>query len=243
MKNRQAISLLIVSLFTLNFTHAQSNDFGVWNKLGVNKDLPKGFDLSWTGQFRLNENALRTDALISDFTIKYKFEDWLKFAATYRLGAKNQLESTYFLRHRVALDAVLSYPNDTRFKYAYRLRFQSQDPNILSNENSNYYDQTIRHKLILGAKINKKWDVGMGFELFTQGTSVYDLNITDWRWKVELERDLPKRKTVSVGYMIQSELLSDDPVTDYVILIGFDYDLKKKKKKKKKKSETPASTQ
>ena len=55
-----------------------------------------------------------------------------------------------------------------------------------------------------------------------------------------IERKISKLQYAEVGFQIQRELLGNDPVTDYSILLSYDIDSRKWKKKKKSKDADPS---
>ena len=70
-----------------------------------------------------------------------------------------------------------------KLDFRYRLRFQSTDPNIMSDAENIFESRAIRHKIAASHKIAKKTWGWATFEVWTQQIDNTIPNLTDWRVK------------------------------------------------------------
>jgi hypothetical protein len=173
----------------------------------------------------------------SDFGVQYKLPGKLSVQAVYRIGYRSPMLEPE-LRQR--LQFGLGYKvelNDwslnvaSRYQAALRLIADDGDPDFIS---------TWRNKVSVKYAGFKKWELGSAFELFNSQSEDRTLDLTDWRCTISAEYKINKRNFISVGYLIQKNLVSRVPELDYVGLLSYKLILKKKKTKEEEVgSETP----
>ena len=226
----KSISFVFFLLIAVG-AHGQYNDFGTWTALTLSKDMPKGFDAKLKLQSRFNENLLERASSMADMSLRYKLNDHFRLAATYRIAQSRNLDESFDPRHRIALDLLTSVELG-KVDLKWRCRYQLGDNNILADEGADNRREAYRNKFSIERKVMKKTQGWMSYEFFS-GYENGSLQWTDWRWKAGLERKIKKRHYVGVGFMVQSERIGSNPLSDYVVLLSYDIDLKKFKKKKK----------
>ena len=75
----------------------------------------------------------------------------------------------------------------------------------------------------------KKYTFSTSYEFFNSVALVNRLEWQNWRWTIEAERKLNKRNFISLGYLIQKDLESSVPATDFIVLVGYKHIFKKNK--------------
>lgn len=215
---------VVVLLLTIPFSAAsQYTDAGVWGGVTLKKDLPKGFDLDAEFQFRSELMGTHLATVLSDLGASYKINKWMKTALTYRFGVLNGLDNVQSTRHRFAADLTFDHdfgkPNGS-----FRIRYQAGQRSTDENGISDLRD-AIRYRVKGDIKLIKKTRLASSFELF-QGSTDYGFELTDWRWKIGIQRKLKKRQYLTVGYLLQNELHTNDPLMEHVLTIGYSYEFK-----------------
>ncbi len=235
------IYLSIAFLFCSLTGFGQYNDFGTWSGITLEKAVAKNLNGSLKGQLRFNENDSELASSFLEAKFKYRISKHFRLDFTYRFGNRRDVNEHYFLKHRYSLDLVAK-EKIGEVDFSYRLRYQSGVSNLEQSEPIADYSNTIRNKLSAKTKLFKKTVGWASGELFTSKNSENSFEITDWRLKFGVERKIKKRQFLDLGFMVQRELSSSDPVTEYVILLGYTFELKGKvfKKKKEDKPAEPA---
>jgi len=214
---------LTVAFFVPVMALGQFTDGGVWAGVSLKKDLPNGFDLGVDIQGRTEIMASHLATVFTDVEGSYKVNKWLKTSVTYRFGLLNSLEGYQATRHRFALDVKV----DRDFgkpKFDFRVRYQAGQRST-SEEGISDLRDGIRYRLKGQIKLIKKTELASSFECF-QSLDLTRHSLTDWRWKLEVERKVKKRQYVSVGYLLQREMNTNDPLTEHVVTVGYTFEFK-----------------
>jgi hypothetical protein len=147
----------------------------------------------------------------------------LSASFTFRQGWKRELDGTMLPRQRVSLDLQAKHNIGNvgvslRSRYQVGVKFaQTEAPSALAD--------AIRYRLKADMKLMKKIDANASIECFTSADyGVYTL--TDIRYQVEVTRKLKKRKYLSVGYQFQKERQTADPLSEHVLLLSLNLELK-----------------
>jgi len=229
------IRFILTSLFlffTFTYSVAQYNDFGNWNSFSTETKLVKKLKLNIGVQMRLNENISQVKTLFTDIDVAYGILDNSKIFVSYRLGTKRQLEGYYLLSQRFSLGfSAKKQFND--WKFGYRFKVQQTNNSIESSDYGFDFSSGFRNKISLNRKLIKKTYGWSTFELFSTRDIDKVLYISDCRWKIGIDRKIKKRHYFSLGFMVQRELQSNDAITDYIVLLGYEIKMKRRKKAKK----------
>jgi hypothetical protein len=220
---------LLIILFgcMTSFLVAQEKDAGLWTGIGLSYEVNKKLELSVSPEIRMEENISRTGSVFCDFGAEYKLGKGFFATATYRGGAKNRID--YFqTRQRLQLGLGYKWKYED-FSISYALRYQGSIQGGLSGDSDADFITIIRNKVGVKYEGVKKYTFSMSYEFFNSAAAVNRLEWQNWRWIAEAERKLNKRNFVSVGYLIQKNLVSSVPSSDFVVLVGYKHIFKKKK--------------
>lgn len=75
-------------------SHADTDDFGVWTEIGVEKSITKQWSLGLEGEMRTGENCTAMNRLSAGLKVGYKPIKYLKLAASYSFINKYKPEKT-----------------------------------------------------------------------------------------------------------------------------------------------------
>lgn len=215
--------ILFATFFIPVMALGQYTDGGVWAGVSLKKDLPNGFDLGVDIQGRTEMMSTHLATVFTDIAGEYKVNKWLKTSLTYRFGVLNEIEGFQATRHRFALD--LKFDHDFgKPEFDFRLRYQAGQRST-SEEGIADLRDAIRYKIKGKMKLIKKTDISSSFEYF-QDPDLTRYSLTDWRWQLEIERKVKKRQYLSVGYLLQRQMNTNDPLTEHVLTIGYTFEFK-----------------
>lgn len=225
MKLRDLLSILFI--FLSCFLSAQEKDAGLWTGIGLSYDVNKKLEVSISPEFRLEENISRVGSVFCDFGAEYKLGNGFFATATYRGGAKNRID--YFqTRQRLQLGLGYKWKSED-FSISYALRYQGSIQGGLSGDSDADFITIIRNKFAVKYEGVKKYTFSTSYEFFNSVALVNRLEWQNWRWTIEAERKLNKRNFISLGYLIQKDLKSSVPASDFVVLVGYKHIFKKDK--------------
>ena len=126
---------------------AQSDDFGLWTEINVSKSLPHNLELSFEGEYRMEDCLRKTDRFGGTLSLGYKATKFMKFKAGYALlygfhseerkekytndikdpffyEGYNITESYWSLRHRFKADVTFDKKFFKWLKVSLRERYQ-----------------------------------------------------------------------------------------------------------------------
>lgn len=238
----------ITSILLLLFTFpaaAQYTDGGLWNSVSVEKGVIKKLDLNVELGVRLDQDMTDWESVFTDISVKYKVNDLIRTAFTYRLGMKFDDAGLPVSRHRGAFD--ISLGTEWRdLDIGYRIRYQANTSGVTAAESGIEFKNALRNKLSLSHKIIKRTRLEASGEIFVGYNERYGNEISDYRLKLGVERRLKKRQYLSLGALYQSEVRTNNPVADLVFYWAYSMELKgnlikKKKKKSQAKSDSGPS--
>ena len=233
-KNSSYILILFVAwTFLPCEVLSQLNDAGLWMGFKSKVELTKKLDVSVDPEIRLSENLSYVSGIFTDVGAEYRISKPLYVSVTYRIGARHK-DVFWDMRQRISTGLEVKQKFGD-FSVSFLTRYQASRQGI-QVENDPDFSASWRNKLSAKFDGIKKTDLGMSFELFQAAGPYETAELTDWRWTADIERKLSKRRYVSLGYLIQKNLVSTQPEMDFVVLAGYKYlpDFSKKKKKKKK---------
>lgn len=223
LRNLLSILFVLISCFLI----AQEKDAGLWTGIGLSYDVNKKIEVSLSPEFRLEENMSRVSSIFCDAGIEYKLGNGFSTSATYRIGAKNRID--YFQsRQRLQLGVGYKWKHED-FSLSYAVRYQASIQGGLASESDADFITIIRNKVGVKYEGIKKYTFSSSYEFFNSASAVNRLEWQNWRWTIEAERKLNKRNFVSLGYLIQKDLVSSVPSSDFAVLVGYKHIFKKKK--------------
>jgi hypothetical protein len=210
-----------VILFIACNAFAQINDAGLWTSISLEKKISKRISLVASEELRFNENISELGTFFTEIGPQFKFYKGLNAGISYRFIQKRRLDDSYSVRHRINTD--LSYRFKIKdFTLSLRERYQVQYGENYFTGESETANTTLRSKLSLKYRINKKWDATVFGEIFNplfEGETY----ISDFRIGAGIDYQIIKPLGVEVFYLINKELNVANPTTDYVGGLGITY--------------------
>ncbi len=234
-KKRNNLLLIALLLISVSAT-AQVSDFQSWLSVGVNTDISKKFSAGIEAQLRMRDNSTRPNSVLLDPGISFKVNKYLKFAVGYRFSARFSADNVNTTAHRYNVDAE-GRKKFGKLTLKLRTRFQKGFTDLLYNENREPYSYPAysRNKLAVEYELNKRFSPFAEFELFLPLNNPRQRNFDRYRATIGSSFDLKNRNTIDCFFRVQQELNTANPETDFIIGIGYAYDVKLSKKKKKDK--------
>ena len=236
--------ILVALLMTATTAKAQSDDFGIWGEVNVEKKISSRWSAGTGVEFRSRDNASEADRWSFGADIYYKITDWLKASAGYSLLNDNNYKvndsgkkyAKYWgLRHRinVSLTASQSFGNLSvslreRWQYTYRpektvTRYyvnttNSHDAGDEADEHtySSKSKNVWRNRLQLKYKVSKMW------RPYISAESSIASGLEKIRYAAGTEIRLNKQHSLDVKYLFQ-KAYDDDEGDRHVLGIGYTY--------------------
>lgn len=215
---------LLVFMLSALAGNAQYNDAGLWTKVSVETKLVRRLHLEGDFSARFNENVSQLSTAFVDLSLSYKLHDLMDVQASYRFGGKRQPEDYFDARSRMAFDVILG-DRWRNFKWSYRLRSQFNTSGTDFEEGRVEFGAALRNKLELAYKARKKTWLWSSMELFSNKDETAQFSLSDWRWKMGIDRSINKKQSLGLAYQVQKEVTGSNPVTDYVVLLTYKFDL------------------
>ena len=104
-----------------------------------------------------------------------------------------------------------------------RERLQTQYVNVNSSENGKVAERYLRNKVTLKYDLGKKYTPFFATELFYQLTNAKGNEFDNVRYTAGFNYEFSKRASLDLFYLINKAFNTNDPVTDYVSGISFNY--------------------
>ena len=156
--------------FTLGLYAQQvkvTNDFGIWGGLLLEKNISENFKLNLEQQIRTYSNASKLDDYLAELSLQYKINKNFNLSSgiRYVYNEKRWKETENNIRYNI--DFGFKQKISSRFKFYYRLKYQKEYVNLLSNysiEKIHFSD--IRNKIKLAYKANDLNKIYVSAEVF-----------------------------------------------------------------------------
>ncbi|MFL5752256.1 MAG: DUF2490 domain-containing protein [Bacteroidia bacterium] len=199
---------------------AQYKDAGLWASASLEKKLDRRLSVTLAPQIRLNENITELYKYFADAGISYKLKD-LRFSFNYRFLNQRRLDDSYSRRHRFFFDLAYKLKLE-RLSITYRLRYQNQFNDIGVSEDWQVPSKYVRNKLAIKYLTDGK------FQPFVSGDLWYHLQpsgseFNNFRFSLGTSYELNKFSSIDLAYIINKEFNSNNPVTSYIISLGYNY--------------------
>lgn len=238
---RTALNRVLVGLTFLlmhsSISMAQVWDFSTWHRVKVGGDLNKKLSLSVEHQLRLFDNSRKIDDTFTEVGVNYDLPKGFELAGAYRL-AWSDSKYGFLNTHRYNID--VSYGRKIwKLKADLRARFQHRPSTSLLNERLEPQESPmfIRLKFSIAYNKLKKWKPGLEFETFIRVDNPAENGAHRFRYRAFLDYDLPKRQSLGLFYMLQTDYSGKTPEFSSVVGVNYAYEWKRLKKKKKKDKE------
>lgn len=163
MKNMIAVAFLII--FGADFLNSQTQDFGMWNTISVNKEFSKKVSAGIDQEIRWRDNLTTLNLIYTNVGVTYKFTNWFKLSLVYRFIDKNKEDFTWGVRHRIYSDASFKV-KPGKFNLSYRARYQIEW-RAAGYEliHGNVPESYLRNQFKIGYKLSDQIEPYVGTEL------------------------------------------------------------------------------
>lgn len=210
-----------VILFIACNAFAQVNDAGLWTSIALEKKITKKINIVASQEFRFNENISELGTYFTEIGPEFKIYKGFNAGISYRFIQKRSLDDSYSTRHRINTD--LSYRLKLKdFSISVRERYQVQyGENYFSGE-SETAKTTLRSKLNVKYRINKKFEATVFGEVFNP-LFTGETYFSDFRAGAGIDYQIIKPMSAELFYLINKELNVANPTTDYISGIGLTY--------------------
>lgn len=214
------LPLFIVLIFAFGNLRAQVNDAGLWTSYSLEKKLSQAWSASFSQELRLNENMSEAGTFFSDAGVTYKFNKRVKLSFNYRYSDKRNMDDSYSQRHRFYVDVTMREKLKP-FIFTGRIRFQQQFEDIFTSENGLVPQRYIRPKLTCKLDLDKAFAPFISAEYFNPMTCDRTFYLDKSRYMAGIDYQISSSGTLELFYLIQSELNQKNPLTDYVVGLGY----------------------
>jgi len=222
---------------------AQSDDFGTWTSVALDKKLSKQFSVGAEVELRTGNSLKNVDRWSGGVSVDYRIAKWLKASAGYTYlytyhpeeytyqddGDLNKRTMTYFgSRHRVTASLTaskdfgkLSISLRERWQYTYRpeqenLRMDYQHADLgYSYPVKGKATNVWRNKLQLKYKASNLLKPYLFGETYVGGSGLEKLRLS-----LGTELKLSDKSTINLGYVYQ-KAYTDDDVNKHIVNIGY----------------------
>jgi hypothetical protein len=171
-------------------------------------------------EVRFRENSTLLSREINDLGFSYRFNKYFRAGIFYRIEADYKNADDYAWRNGLYSDMAFRF-GFNRFTAGYRLRLQSAK---VERDQNDYLLSSFRHR----HKISLEYDIkGIPLVPFIDSELFVDSKdgINGLRSWIGLEYQIKKIHSVALKYGIDREINTNDPVTAYIIALGYSLDL------------------
>ncbi len=204
---------------------AQVNDAGLWASINIEKKFTNKISVHVSVESRFNENFSELGTFYPELTGEYKYNKIFSLSGGYRFILKRRVDDTYSSRHRYLFNLNIKHKISELSANA-RIRYQSQYSDLNSSEDGKIPSNYLRTKLTLKYDLQKKYTPFVSGEVFFNVNHPGGVLFDDYRVSAGIEYEFSKKSTLELGYLIDREIQIANPLTSYVILIGWSYVLK-----------------
>lgn len=228
---------------------AQSDDFGVWTSVGVEKKISKKVSVGLEAELRTRDDVSELDRWSVGLDGQYKITKWLKVSAGYSLlndnnrkityketnGMPNKLAEYWGVRHRfnVSLTGSRKFGNlqvslRERWQYTYR-------PSKTIDQRWDYDDEEFdnkpktynaRGKNVLRSRLQLSYDIpNCHVEPYVSAEAFNAWSVEKMRYTAGADWKISKKHAVGIYYLYQSVHDDDDNEPNRHVL-GVEYKFK-----------------
>lgn len=243
---RSLIVLFLMALLTPRQATAQSNDFGMWYELGVEKKLSSKWNVNAEAELRTRNNTRTLERWSAGLNAEYKINKRLKASAGYIALFENSKEemdwkkdgitpnkwtpSYWGVRHRFNVSVTgnvdwgrLNISLRERYQFTYRPTATGKKYDFDVEE---WQDIKAKGKHVLRSRLQLNYDIPhWKFDPFVNVELFNGWAIQKIRHQAGVEYKYRKKHTFSLTYRFQN-VFSDDDLESNSHLIGLSYKYK-----------------
>lgn len=208
-------------LFLLIVSNSYSQNDGQWLSLGLQGKFNKQFSFELEQGFRFSDLFAISQNNYTEFGVNYKVSKELKFSGAYRFTQRGSMFNSTRFENRFSIEARYRVKlND--FRLNVRTRYLTRYRDVFTSENGKVPQQFFRLKGYLDYKINKKFWLSAGTELFWQLTNFYGRGFNNLWFFGGIDYNITKQQSISLNYIWQSrDFASDDVAFGSVISLSY----------------------
>jgi len=222
--NKSAVYFFFAITLSLGFSFSlksQVNDAGLWAGVNIEKKITQAISVEFNHETRFNENISEAGSFINEFGVNYRFDKKSRVSAFYRLNAQRQLNNMYIPVNRFFVDYL--YKNTIKsIEVNMRIRTQVQQKNAFLFDSDGNTRCAIRLKLSFKYPI-RKFQPYISGEVYIPVFYYEYKPIDKLRCTLGTEYSFNKQHSIDLRYMIQKEFFTENPVTDFVIGVGYSF--------------------
>lgn len=227
--------------------HAQSDEFGTWTGVTLDKKISKKFSVGADLELRTGNNLKNINRWSAGIGVDYRLASWLKASAGYTYlydyhpesytyqddGDLNKRTMTYFgSRHR--FNASLTGSKDfgklnislrERWQYTYRPEQENMRMDYQHSSLGYSYPVKGKAKHVWRNRLQLKYKTGSLFQPYLYGeTYIGGSGFDKYRLSVGTDLKLSGQSSLNVGYIFQKSYDDDDDKGNrHALSIGYKY--------------------
>ena len=220
MKNTITYYFLVFILFcTLSNTYAQRNDAAIWESITLEKRITPKTLVHFQQAARFGQNITSIKRTHYDLGLTFKINKNFSTSLDYRFITRFFTENGTSLRHRIQWNLILKKKINP-FVFIYRHRMQGQLKDFYSSEDGKTPSYYSRSKITVKYEFNKLSPYIAG-ELYTKIINWNTLQSNRYRVFGGFDYQLNKMNELNLYYLFERRFNKYNPLTNYVIGIGF----------------------
>jgi len=222
--SKKICSLFFICLFyfEIRVCPAQVNDACLWTSMNIEKKITSKFSATLTEELRFNENISELGTAFTELGASYKFYNFFSLGLSYRYIQNKNQDDSYSIRHRYNIDLAFKYKGK-KVIASLRERVQTQYTDVNTSEDGKVPVRYLRSKLMLKYDLEKKYTPFISCELFLQLSNPEGNEIDKERFAAGFSYEFSKYTAVDLFYMINKEIHVNDPLTEYITGVEFNY--------------------
>jgi len=209
-------------------------DFATWQGAKVSGEVMKKLSISVEEQLRLENNSSYIDEVFTEVGVGYDLPKGFGISAAYRFSLQPRMTGELRTGHRYNLDVSYS-KKFWKLRGKLKARYQHRPSPYLTNDRLEPESGPviIRLKCSIEYADLKKWTPGIEFEAFALTNDPFGSGFNRYRYRIFLERDLPKRQDLAIFYILQTDYSREQPMFTSIVGLNYSYEWKRPKRKKK----------
>lgn len=217
--------LILFSLSTYCLI-GQTNDFGVWTTISLQKKISKKIRVSLDEEMRLYDNATRINCYLTDVSINYKPIKKFTLGLGYRIT--NNLDDPdlqLYYQHRFYFQGAFKYKFN-EFNFSFRSQLQSTYTSMYSSDNGLIPKFINRNKITITYSIyNTKFSPYISAERFYQFNYLGENGFNKNRFSLGIDYQINTRQQISGNFMFEQRFNTYKPANSYIVGISYNYTL------------------
>ncbi len=201
---RILLTILVLSLFFVNFSIAQNGDAELWTGIELQKRLAKGLSLRLEEEVRINDNISDVKSVFTQVGVTYRFNKYFRTKITYRLGNQPALNGPGPF-NRFMTDFTFRYKKKP-FIFFLRGRYQNHVSEMNVDYTARDRDIHWRTRLMVKIDLDKAVQPYIGSEFYNQLNNPKG-NVADtYRFYLGIEYRMARNQEVKLGYILEKPM-------------------------------------